>query len=40
MDTYVGTLYYMTPERLKGDKYQSNSDLWSLAISIIECANG
>ena len=40
VESYVGTMLYMTPERLKGDKYTATTDLWSLGISIIECATG
>lgn len=38
--TYVGTAIYMSPERLQGDKYDRNSDLWSLGMMIAECLIG
>lgn len=40
VESYVGTMLYMTPERLKGEKYTATTDLWSLGISIIEIATG
>jgi serine/threonine protein kinase len=30
----------MAPERLKGDKYFADTDLWSLGVVLIECATG
>ncbi len=40
VESYVGTMLYMTSERLTGDKYTATTDLWSLGISIIELATG
>ncbi|CAM9168245.1 unnamed protein product [Discosporangium mesarthrocarpum] len=36
--TFVGTFKYMSPERLKGEKYIYSSDLWSLGLVLVECA--
>ena len=38
--TLVGTYIYMSPERIEGLNYSFNSDIWSVAISILECALG
>lgn len=35
-ETMVGTFKYMSPERLLGEPYGPNSDLWSLGIVLIE----
>ena len=31
---------YMSPERLKGDNYTTDSDLWSLGLTLVEGATG
>eukprot|EP00995_Heteronema_vittatum_P005980 NODE_1944_length_862_cov_267.134071_g1362_i0.p1 GENE.NODE_1944_length_862_cov_267.134071_g1362_i0~~NODE_1944_length_862_cov_267.134071_g1362_i0.p1 ORF type:complete len:230 (+),score=103.60 NODE_1944_length_862_cov_267.134071_g1362_i0:24-692(+) len=36
--TFIGTINYMAPERLKGGKYTSSVDIWSLGLVVIECA--
>jgi serine/threonine protein kinase len=38
--TFVGTVTYMSPERLGGERYSFASDIWGLGISIIECVTG
>eukprot|EP00742_Colponemidia_sp_Colp-10_P006036 GILJ01006460.1.p1 GENE.GILJ01006460.1~~GILJ01006460.1.p1 ORF type:complete len:395 (+),score=49.26 GILJ01006460.1:109-1293(+) len=38
--SWVGTVTYMSPERIRGDTYQSDSDLWSLGLTLVECALG
>eukprot|EP00188_Purpureofilum_apyrenoidigerum_P002914 Plantae.Rhodophyta-Purpureofilum_apyrenoidigerum.ctg2965.p1 GENE.Plantae.Rhodophyta-Purpureofilum_apyrenoidigerum.ctg2965~~Plantae.Rhodophyta-Purpureofilum_apyrenoidigerum.ctg2965.p1 ORF type:complete len:549 (+),score=102.21 Plantae.Rhodophyta-Purpureofilum_apyrenoidigerum.ctg2965:316-1962(+) len=38
--TFVGTLAYMSPERLKGSQYTSAGDIWGLGISVCECLLG
>ncbi|KAG1673182.1 hypothetical protein FOA52_015293 [Chlamydomonas sp. UWO 241] len=38
--SWVGTVTYMSPERIKGDSYSFDSDLWSLGLSLVECALG
>ena len=37
--TYVGTLCYMSPERLEGQMYSFPSDIWGLGIIIYEMVN-
>lgn len=39
-NTFVGTRSYMAPERLLGNKYAIESDIWSLGLTIIEVATG
>lgn len=38
--TWIGTALYMSPERIEGKDYTSNSDVWSLGLIIWECAVG
>lgn len=38
--TFVGTQYYMAPERITGGNYSISSDIWSLGMSLLEVANG
>ncbi len=38
--TFVGTVTYMSPERLSGERYSFASDIWGLGISLYECATG
>jgi serine/threonine protein kinase len=37
---WVGTLTYMSPERLLNDTYSANSDVWSLGLVVAEAALG
>ncbi|KMZ72687.1 Protein kinase [Zostera marina] len=39
-DTFVGTCYYMSPERITSKSYDYKSDIWSLGLVILECAIG
>jgi len=39
-NTFVGTLKYMSPERIKGNAHSANSDIWALGLVIMECAIG
>uniref|UniRef100_A0A7S1IWY4 mitogen-activated protein kinase kinase n=1 Tax=Eutreptiella gymnastica TaxID=73025 RepID=A0A7S1IWY4_9EUGL len=38
--TFVGTVIYMSPERLKGHGYSPTADLWSLGLVLIHAATG
>jgi len=40
LQSFVGTLKYMSPSRIKGQKHSSKSDLWSFGIVVLECALG
>lgn len=40
LTSWVGTMSYMSPERLSGSQYFKDTDLWSLGIILIECAVG
>jgi len=39
-NTFVGTIAYMSPERLHGSHYTYASDIWGLGVSIAECLLG
>eukprot|EP00760_Papus_ankaliazontas_P018575 PhM_4_TR17548/c0_g1_i1/m.99401 len=38
--TFLGTLSYMSPERLQGTDYKFEADVWSLGMTLLECATG
>ena len=38
--TFVGTVPYMSPERIHGGEYSYASDIWSLGLTIVEAALG
>lgn len=38
--SWVGTVHYMSPERISGGSYSFNSDIWSLGLSLLELAVG
>lgn len=38
--TFVGTIAYMSPERLNGEEYTYASDVWGLGIAVMECIMG
>ena len=38
--TYVGTLCYMSPERLDGSFYSFPSDIWAMGIIVYEMVTG
>jgi len=38
--TWVGTVTYMSPERIQGQEYSHNTDIWALGLTLIECASG
>lgn len=35
-NTAVGSYRYMSPERLRGEKYDAAGDIWSVGISVVE----
>lgn len=37
---WSGTVMYMAPERFNGQACSFNSDIWSLGLTICECALG
>lgn len=39
-ETYKGTLCYMSLERLKGEKHEFSSDIWSLGMTLLSCYLG
>jgi len=39
-NTFVGTMYYMSPERMEGEKYSYPGDIWALGIILVELATG
>ncbi|WVZ64700.1 hypothetical protein U9M48_014186 [Paspalum notatum var. saurae] len=38
--TFVGTITYMSPERIRNENYSYAADIWSLGLTILECATG
>lgn len=38
--TYVGTMYFMAPERLEQGAYGFNSDVWSLGLTVMSTVTG
>ena len=38
--SWVGTVTYMSPERIQGESYGYSADVWSFALAIVECALG
>jgi len=38
--TWVGTVTYMSPERISGRSYSYDSDIWSLGLTLVELALG
>jgi hypothetical protein len=38
--TFLGTMIYLSPERVKSQAYSYSSDIWSLGITIMYLANG
>lgn len=37
-NTFIGTSYYMAPERITGQSYTITSDVWSTGVTILEVA--
>ncbi len=40
VNTFVGTIAYMSPERLQSSEYTYASDIWALGVSLAECVMG
>ncbi|XP_028789274.1 mitogen-activated protein kinase kinase 3 [Neltuma alba] len=38
--TFVGTVTYMSPERIRNDSYSFPADIWSLGLALLECGTG
>lgn len=38
--TFVGTFKYMSPERIRNQPYNYQSDIWSFGLVLYECATG
>ncbi|XP_008784973.1 mitogen-activated protein kinase kinase 3 isoform X3 [Phoenix dactylifera] len=38
--TFVGTVTYMSPERIRNENYSYPADIWSLGLAIFECGTG
>jgi serine/threonine protein kinase len=38
--SWVGTIHYMSPERIQGGSYSYDSDVWSLGVTLLELATG
>jgi len=39
-NTFVGTLSYMSPERMDGKQYSFSSDIWSIGMVVYEMTTG
>lgn len=39
-ETFVGTVTYMSPERIQNESYSYAADIWSFGVSMFECATG
>lgn len=37
-NTFIGTSYYMAPERITGQRYTITSDVWSTGVTLLEVA--
>lgn len=40
IESFTGTLSYMSPERIKNESYTFKADVWSLGIIVYQCALG
>ncbi|KAK6913076.1 Protein kinase domain [Dillenia turbinata] len=38
--TFVGTVTYMSPERIRNENYSYPADIWSLGLALFECSTG
>ncbi|XP_020589672.1 mitogen-activated protein kinase kinase 3 [Phalaenopsis equestris] len=39
-ETFVGTVTYMSPERIRNESYSYSADIWSFGVAMLECATG
>lgn len=39
-ETFVGTVTYMSPERIQNESYSFAADIWSFGVTMFECATG
>ena len=39
-EEWIGTMTYMSPERLAGDSYTCGADVWALGLVLVECGIG
>ena len=39
-NSYRGTMCYMSPERIRNEAYTFTADVWSLGLTLVECALG
>jgi len=39
-ETMIGTTRYMSPERLRGQLYNKQADIWSIGLILLECTRG
>lgn len=39
-NTFLGTVTYMSPERINGQPYSFPADIWALGLTLLECATG
>ncbi|KAG0495604.1 hypothetical protein HPP92_000295 [Vanilla planifolia] len=39
-ETFVGTVTYMSPERIQNQSYSYAADIWSFGVAMLECATG
>lgn len=40
VNSFVGTMQYMSPERIQGEDYSYSSDIWSFGMSVLTCGLG
>ncbi|KAH9790904.1 mitogen-activated protein kinase kinase 3 [Citrus sinensis] len=38
--TFVGTVTYMSPERIRNESYSYPADIWSIGLALFECGTG
>jgi len=39
-NTQIGSTAYMSPERIRGERHGASSDIWSVGLTVAECALG